>query len=131
MEAPLLYRYLPLDAGFIRIVELHPWKWRLDEELRITIHAYYLDDTPRQPYDAISYTWGDINDQYPVFFPDGTHLMIDSNLQSALRHLRLRDESRWLWIDTICIPLAAQAGGLSTARLSARPVRRESATASG
>jgi len=98
MEARPFYEYLPLEAGFIRIVELHPWTGRSDEELLVTIHPHYLEDTSEQPYDAISYTWGEINDQHPLFFSDGTHLMINSNLQSALRHLRLRDESRWLWM---------------------------------
>jgi hypothetical protein len=55
-----------------------------------------------KPYEALSYVWGD-----PVFnkqiILDGQELMITSNLETALRGLRLPATERTLWCDAICI----------------------------
>ncbi|TEY54139.1 hypothetical protein BOTCAL_0242g00090 [Botryotinia calthae] len=37
---------------------------------------------------------------------DGQELQVKTNLAAALKHLRLADESRWVWIDAICIDQA-------------------------
>lgn len=61
-------------------------------------------------YEALSYTWGSITEPEIVraFDPDDAdsepkRLSIGENLASGLRHLRLPDRPRALWIDFICI----------------------------
>ncbi|KAK0641412.1 heterokaryon incompatibility protein-domain-containing protein [Cercophora newfieldiana] len=61
-------------------------------------------------YEALSYTWGSPADKAKdlVGVEDGSgcitgYLQVRANLDSALRHLRLPDRSRLLWIDAICI----------------------------
>lgn len=34
---------------------------------------------------------------------DEQELQVTTNLAGALKHLRLADESRWMWFDAICI----------------------------
>jgi Heterokaryon incompatibility protein (HET) len=65
--------------------------------------------TFRPRYEALSYTWGTTNN--PTFLyvesddpkaPPST-IEIQQNLASALKHLRLPDETRTLWVDAVCI----------------------------
>jgi hypothetical protein len=63
-------------------------------------------------YEALSYTWGSLDCLESIEVratadgdakePDGI-LRVGQNLACALRHLRLRDDSRTFWIDSICI----------------------------
>jgi len=55
-----------------------------------------------QPYEAISYVWGDIALEEDVIC-DGKRLQITSSLATALRRFRLADRTRVLWADGICI----------------------------
>ena len=55
-----------------------------------------------KPYEALSYVWGEpIFDKHILL--DDQDFMITGNLESALRHLRLPEEERTLWVDAICI----------------------------
>ncbi|KAK2763903.1 hypothetical protein FQN54_009522 [Arachnomyces sp. PD_36] len=61
-------------------------------------------------YEALSYTWGDMNNPVTVYVQDGSShaardsvLKISQNLACALQHLRYRDRNRTLWIDAICL----------------------------
>jgi hypothetical protein len=59
-----------------------------------------LDDGPE--YEALSYVWG--QDMAPDHLSlEGTTMPITSNLDVALRHLRLPAEPRMLWVDALCI----------------------------
>ena len=53
-------------------------------------------------YDCLSYSWG-----YPVFSHrvhcNGLEVPVIASLYEALRHLRLGDKPRYLWIDAFCI----------------------------
>lgn len=53
-------------------------------------------------YEAISYVWGS-SDKDHLITINGKQLLITSNLAEVLRQVRLRDESRALWADSICI----------------------------
>ena len=53
-------------------------------------------------YEALSYTWGKATPIYPNTL-NGDSLRVATNLYTALRHVRLQDTSRVLWIDAICI----------------------------
>ncbi|WYZ44533.1 hypothetical protein EsH8_VII_000969 [Colletotrichum jinshuiense] len=54
------------------------------------------------PYEALSYTWGEESASVPVSINDNSFL-IRKNLHAALLALRRRDRERALWVDAICI----------------------------
>ncbi|CAF3630277.1 hypothetical protein SNK05_002114 [Fusarium graminearum] len=60
-----------------------------------------------QPYDAVSYVWGDMKDPISISVQDAdgsqTHVRISRNCHAALSSLRDPHASRLLWIDSICI----------------------------
>ncbi|KAI1379947.1 heterokaryon incompatibility protein-domain-containing protein [Hypoxylon crocopeplum] len=61
------------------------------------------EDGPREvPYEALSYTWGAPVFSHPIWI-NGIEFFITENLDSALRHLRLTDAKRYLWVDALCI----------------------------
>ncbi|GKT41051.1 heterokaryon incompatibility protein 6, OR allele [Colletotrichum spaethianum] len=55
-----------------------------------------------QPYKALSYTWGQPDKSHSIEI-GGAHLAITASLDTALRHLRQKDEPVTLWVDQICI----------------------------
>ncbi len=57
-------------------------------------------------YEAISYCWGDATDKMSINIkqPEGVFkTQVNRNLHAALKHLRLPDKPRVLWIDALCI----------------------------
>jgi hypothetical protein len=73
-------------------------------------------DSSQPDYEALSYVWGSPDDLVSVFvYEDNTALFkpleervmfpmkVRQNLADALRHLRLVDTHRTLWVDAICI----------------------------
>lgn len=94
------YEYEPLqDAASIRLFELLPGL--PESQLQIVIHSIHLPST--QKYEALSYTWGEPGQTHELSVSGGYKFKIRTNLQSALRELRLPSQSRWLWVDAICI----------------------------
>lgn len=53
-------------------------------------------------YEALSYRWSDSSESYDVSV-NGTPFSVSSNLYAALKRLRSAEESRFLWIDSICV----------------------------
>ncbi|KAF9877389.1 HET-domain-containing protein [Colletotrichum karsti] len=94
------YRYQPLntDRPAFRLLRLRKGYWT---PIECDILHESLDQ-PTQPYEALSYTWGnpDRNQRISV---NGSTLAITSSLLWTLIHLRYKDEDRILWIDGICI----------------------------
>lgn len=113
------YHYDPLpDDGCIRTVAIHPGESHEDIVVSLTCAPFDPDRPPL--YEALSYVWGsNENPQYiqvanqlseasPESFPDSSYhgtarLSVTQNLAVALRHLRLLDKPRVMWIDAICI----------------------------
>ncbi|KAL8723917.1 MAG: hypothetical protein Q9181_007083 [Wetmoreana brouardii] len=61
-----------------------------------------VDIEKAPPFEALSYVWGrDIASQ-PIWC-DGGFIQIKSNLDTALRSLRLPSHARRLWVDALCI----------------------------
>jgi hypothetical protein len=54
------------------------------------------------PYEALSYVWGRSMAESPMWC-NGNALAITSNLEAALRNLRLPAHARRLWVDAVCI----------------------------
>lgn len=92
------YQYESLEDGSIRLLELLPGD--KDDDLKCSIVPAHLDERPL--YEAVSYVWG--TPEHPASLDCGNGFVsITSNLASALRHLRPKDQSRLLWADQVCI----------------------------
>jgi Heterokaryon incompatibility protein (HET) len=102
LDAQFAYSPLDRDIGSsFRIVTLLPGE--LDTPLSCTLS---LEDwrKPANSYEAVSYFWGERLHPTTIQI-DGRPFRVTSNLESALQHLRHRDEGqhRRLWVDAICI----------------------------
>lgn len=95
-----LYEYESLDLSkeTIRVLRLRR-NPRFDAEISIEIIQTTLGQVP---FEALSYTWGTTEKPCNIKL-DGYQMPVTSNLHTALQHLRLRNEDRFLWIDAICI----------------------------
>jgi hypothetical protein len=60
------------------------------------------DAIPHLEYTALSYTWG-MKTSLSTVSVNGYRLEVTKNLEIALRHLRLIDDTKTLWIDALCI----------------------------
>lgn len=94
-----LYESLVLSDNDIRLVHLNPSQ---DERSHIvcSLTKVSLNDSP--VYDALSYCWGDPTDRMSIKV-NGRDFKVTSNLFSALKTLRGRDDALVVWIDSICI----------------------------
>ncbi|KAF3763425.1 hypothetical protein M406DRAFT_242654, partial [Cryphonectria parasitica EP155] len=59
-------------------------------------------DTEQSGYNAISYTWGDLN-QTTQITVNGYLLKVTQNCNTALRQAWGYDQEAWYWIDSVCI----------------------------
>ena len=87
----------------IRIVSLHPSS-ELPAPLEVSLFEASIDgfSSEGHSYEALSYVWGAPRGNIPCEC-DGKQLLVTPNCDDALRHLRLPDQARNLWIDAICI----------------------------
>lgn len=90
--------HLP-DGDHIRILTLAASP-DSSEPIHVRLATVNLADEP--VYEALSYCWGDATNKLLIFC-DGKPFPVTENLESALRHIRLPDEDRVLWIDALCI----------------------------
>ncbi|KAF2466544.1 HET-domain-containing protein [Lindgomyces ingoldianus] len=101
---PFRYQDLRLEpkSFSIRLLKLHP----AGVQGADIVIELVTTDSDNPSYDALSWCWGKGGPTRPVRARSegGDHcLRISTNLESALRHLRLPDRYRILWIDAICI----------------------------
>ncbi|KAI1326150.1 heterokaryon incompatibility protein-domain-containing protein [Xylariaceae sp. FL0255] len=91
-----------LDSQFrqIRILELFPGE-NDTECVRCQTHLANLDDHPN--YEALSYAWGQETSPKVDIWLNNERFQITTNLYEALSSLRLVSDSRYLWVDLICI----------------------------
>ncbi|KAI0096391.1 heterokaryon incompatibility protein-domain-containing protein [Nemania sp. FL0031] len=95
--------YETLPDGFIRSIELLPGQF--DNDIIVKLHLQPFESHKAPIYEALSYAWGPKippNWVRVIGAKDG-ELQVTKNLDSALRHLRYTDRSRFLWVDAICI----------------------------
>lgn len=96
------YRYRGLDqARDIRILELRPAE-AFNDPLHLSLKQVSLEDHDRLQFEAVSYVWGARRGEQVVLCDDET-IRVTSNCESLLRHLRLKDRARHLWVDALCI----------------------------
>ncbi|OTB13131.1 hypothetical protein K445DRAFT_320317 [Daldinia sp. EC12] len=101
MTSTTTFQYQPLPARSIRVIKLLPAR-RSEDPLRCTIEAISLDNPKAQPYEALSYVWGEPARQWPLDC-GGARLLVTKNCHEAMVNLRHGFMSRVLWIDAICI----------------------------
>lgn len=92
------YTTLDPNRRHIRLLYLSP----SDETdiIRCRLQIVSLDDGPE--FEALSYAWGDDNNPRAIEL-DGQPVQVTQNLYGALKHLRLDENERTLWIDALCI----------------------------
>lgn len=89
----------PLRGNEIRLVKLLPGRW--SEPIRCELQRTILGDHP--DYNTLSYVWGSRRARRHVLL-NGKQFSVTVNLESALRHLRLRYENGLvIWIDALSI----------------------------
>ncbi|KIN07112.1 hypothetical protein OIDMADRAFT_109868, partial [Oidiodendron maius Zn] len=94
------YEYQPLDTNKPSIRLLKILKGNLGDDIQCELIEGWIEESI--PYDALSYTWG--NTRKPATITvDGTAMDITLNAYEALQQIRSKYESRYLWIDAICI----------------------------
>jgi hypothetical protein len=91
--------YPPLSSHKreIRLLHLQLGDETLEFQCRLSVVS--INSNPL--YEALSYAWGNPNNASSIAV-DGHDVLIPSNLEQALRKLRLNDSERVLWADAIC-----------------------------
>jgi hypothetical protein len=95
------FSYQPLPAKSIRVIKLLPSR-RPTDPLKCTIQDLLLHPVASQPYEAISYVWGESTRKHPLDCDD-KEFLVTKNCHEALVNLRRRFVPRTLWIDALCI----------------------------
>jgi hypothetical protein len=110
---PKVYRTLDVDAKEIRYLSIAPGSG--DDSLVCSLGYTSLEDEYRTQYEALSYTWGDLQEtvEMTLRYPEEGakkskryrehRYKITPNLRSALRNLRKETRPRILWVDAVCI----------------------------
>ena len=93
------YRSVDSGSGGFRLAILQP-SAHFPAPIKCNLVEVTLDNHP--VYEALSYVWGDPNIQATLQV-EGASLKITTNLELALRYLRLPDKPRTIWVDAICI----------------------------
>jgi hypothetical protein len=91
-----------MGSRTVRLFQLHPDNG--DFYCPLSGDLIIVNLTTIASYEALSYAWGregTYNESRVAVA--GGHLKITYNLDTALRHIRLRDRTRVLWIDAVCI----------------------------
>ncbi|KAH6975010.1 heterokaryon incompatibility protein-domain-containing protein [Ilyonectria sp. MPI-CAGE-AT-0026] len=97
-SATLVQRYSALPDGCIRLLSIQP---SADRDARLECHLLPVRINER-PYEALSYVWGQEDASHGIFV-DAERVLVRTNLYGALKELRLADQPRTLWVDSICI----------------------------
>lgn len=108
------YRHerLKLAGGFMRLLQIQGtatntklnsrgFSGNSNDVISLRITQYAISRRPA--YIAVSYTWGSAKDAGRVVRVNGRPFAVRQNLWKLLWHLRQQGESRFLWIDALCI----------------------------
>ena len=92
--------YRPLDSGLpsIRLLTVRAGS----EEVPIECTMFPASLEESQPYEALSYTWGDPTIKVTIKI-NGIDTQVTENLAGALMNLRYHSKERVLWVDAVCI----------------------------
>lgn len=98
--SPYQYKPLPSHNSF-RLLRLLPPRGDGRIECSLLIADLPFNDVSIS-YEAISYVWGNPNNNVDIIC-DGCTLAITTSLENVLRRVRLATNTRILWADGICI----------------------------
>jgi hypothetical protein len=94
-----IYQYEELPTGkWMRLLKLLPGN--SDDQIHLELFTAELKSAP--PYEAISYCWGDPDDQERILCC-GQAMYITKSLATGLKCFRQPEEPRILWADAVCI----------------------------
>ncbi|KAI7284925.1 hypothetical protein KC345_g2036 [Hortaea werneckii] len=98
------YPYQPLDKESlqIRLLTIFPAIDPWEIPVKCSLSHANLRKEPKPNYETISYTWGTSKERKTITLDDRP-LNVPVSADRAIRRMRLRDQSRVLWIDAICI----------------------------
>src|SRR5437667_12514150 len=82
----------------IRVLELLPG--RENQPVRATFSIFSLNNGHSPRFEALSYMWGNRNDQVDIEL-NGMTFAVSGRLRQIFRDLRLPNESRLIWIDAV------------------------------
>jgi hypothetical protein len=94
------YRELNRERNQIRILKLEPGSG--DSIVCCTLQHAYIDVSPPPLYETISYVCGDPKAKAMIRL-HGSETEVMATSEAALRRMRLPNEPRIVWIDSICI----------------------------
>lgn len=107
----------PLGSREIRLINITPDVFQAPVRLRINYTTLVPEDQQDHgtnltqcgtPYEALSYCWG-TQCLSEIVLLEECEIEVSPNLESILRHLRLKDRQRSIWVDAICINQNDQA----------------------
>jgi hypothetical protein len=93
-----IYSQLPRDSKTIRLLKIIPGQ--RSETIQCELQVTTLDSAP--PFEALSYVWGNPNPPDEIIC-NKQRKSVTPNLGAALKHLRLGEEERLVWIGVICV----------------------------
>src|SRR5882757_8684622 len=99
-KSPAAFHHRRLSSPrSIRRLALHPSQ-EFQSALEVSLTEVDLNNVSNEQdsYEALSYVWGSRSGTEPIRC-DGKLLLVTPNCESALRHLRLKDTTRTLWVD--------------------------------
>ncbi|PQE30867.1 heterokaryon incompatibility het-6 protein [Rutstroemia sp. NJR-2017a WRK4] len=102
----LLYLYSSISESQLRILTLLPGKFEESLKGSFTVQQFLPTNRQIPKYDALSYVWGDQAELEPIAILHDSQWKekpIEASLAIALRHLRLWNEPREIWCDSLCI----------------------------
>ncbi|KAI8956679.1 heterokaryon incompatibility protein-domain-containing protein [Daldinia sp. FL1419] len=91
-----------LSKTEIRILDLLPTLDSNEDKDLIRCQTRVIPFPTDIQYETVSYVWGAVDDTEYVEV-DGIYIPITANLVAALKHIRLSNNIRTLWIDQLCI----------------------------
>jgi Heterokaryon incompatibility protein (HET) len=100
---PYIYEPLDEDKSEIRLLTL--LGGNVSDDIFVLLRTTQLTEEIVPVYEALSYTWGAVDDRVAINVDSGTvcSLEITRNLATALRYLRYQKRDRSMWIDAVCV----------------------------
>ena len=102
--AQRVYQSIALSPRHIRVLAIQP-STNLEADVVCTLEGINLGaekESPSQPYEALSYTWGPPEPKFPIVLHGSPHY-VGQNCFEALRRLRWTTGTRKIFVDAICI----------------------------
>lgn len=95
-----LYRTLDRKRNEIRLLTVKASQH--DDPIVGSLHHVSLSAWRKPKYETVSYRWGDTSVKFSINV-DGVDVAVPKGAIEALRRLRLPDQDRVLWMDSVCI----------------------------